>query len=114
MPIKEEEEEEPKKDTGEPGHKCVPNLCRAFYAFRTLSLHVVSPAPSTRVQGVLHVPPAVPVYVPSDCCMSCAFCKAVDDGDARDAYMDASDVDMLTQFSEAEGEGEGQGWAAPR
>ena len=57
--------EEPKMDTGEPGHGCVQNVCPAFYAFRTLSLRV-SPAPSLRVQSVLHVLRAVPVYVPSD------------------------------------------------
>ena len=44
-------------------------------------------------------------------CMSCVFCTAAeDDADAWDADMDASDVDMFTHFSEAEGEGEGEGW----
>ena len=38
------------------------------------------------------------------CCMSCVFCTAAEDD--PDAW-DASDVDMFTQFSEAEGEGEG-------
>ena len=66
VPIGREEEEEPKKDTGEPEHSCVQKVCRAFYAFRMLSLHV-SPAPSTRVQSGLHVLRAVAVYVPGDC-----------------------------------------------
>ena len=38
------------------------------------------------------------------CCMSCVFCTAAEDD--PEAW-DASDVDMFTQFSEAEGEGEG-------
>ena len=41
------------------------------------------------------------------CCMSCVFCTAAEDD--PDAW-DASDVDMFTQFSEAEGEGEGGEW----
>ena len=41
-------------------------------------------------------------------CISCVFCTAAEDD--PDAW-DASDVDMFTQFSEAEGEGEGgEGW----
>ena len=40
--------------------------------------------------------------------MSCVFCTAAEDD--PDAW-DASDVDMFTQFSEAEGEGKGgEGW----
>ena len=65
LPIKEEEVEEPKMDTGEPGHRCVQNLCRASYSFRTLSC-VVCPAPSLRVQNVLHALRAVPLHVPGD------------------------------------------------
>ena len=65
VPIKEEEVEEPKMDSGEPGHMCVQNVCRAVYAFRTLSLRV-SPASWLRVQSVLHVSRAVPAYVRGD------------------------------------------------
>ena len=65
LQIKQEEVEEPKMDTGEPGHRCVQNVRRASYSFRTLS-RVVSPAPSLRVQNVLHAVRAVPPHVPAD------------------------------------------------
>ena len=65
LPIKEEAMEEPKMDTREPGHRCMQNVCRASYLFRTLS-RVVSPAPSFRVQNVLYALRAVPSHVPGD------------------------------------------------
>ena len=65
VPIKEEEVEEAEMDTGEPGHTCRQNVCRASHSFCTLS-RVVSPAPSLRVQSVLHVSCAVPVHVHGD------------------------------------------------
>ena len=65
LPIKHEEVEEPKMDTGAPGHRCVQNVCRVSYLFRTLSL-VVSPAPPLRVPNVLHALRAVPLHVPGD------------------------------------------------
>ena len=65
LPIKEEQVEEPKMDTGERGHRCVQNVCRASYSFRTLS-RVVSLAPSLRVQNVLDALRAVPSHVHGD------------------------------------------------
>ena len=65
VPIKQEEVEEPKMDTPEPGHNCVQNVCRASYSFRTLSL-VVSPAPPLCAPDVLHSLRVVPPHVPGD------------------------------------------------
>ena len=67
-------------------------MCKAFYTFRVLS----------------------PCMSLVTACMSCALCTAaeLDDADAWDADMDASDVEMYTQFSQAEGEGEGEEWGA--
>ena len=63
LPIKQKEVEEPKMDAGDPGQRCVQNVCRASYSLRTLSL-VVAPAPSLRVPNVLHALRAVPPLVP--------------------------------------------------
>ena len=52
--------------------------------------------------------PGMSLVTACTCCMSCVFSTAAEDD--PNAW-DASDVDMFTQFSGAEGEGEGQdGW----
>ena len=120
--IKEEQHstagEEPKKDesahpTGDPGHRCVQNLCRAVHAFRASSLYV-SPAPSSRVQSVLHVPRTVPHMSLVTAYIFGAFCTAAKPDYADESVWDAdkdnnSDVDVYTQFSE----GDGEGWPDP-
>ena len=58
---------------------------RASYSFRALS-------------------PGMSLVTDCMCCMSCMFSTAAEDD--PEAW-DATDVDMFTQFSEAEGEGEG-------
>ena len=111
MPIKEEEEEEPKKDTSELGHRCMQKVCRAFYAFRTLSLNV-SPAPRLVCKAFCTFRALSPCMSLMTACMSYAFCTVAepDDADAWDADNNASDVAMYTQFSEGEMEGETEGW----
>ena len=64
-------------------------MSRASYSFRALS-------------------PGMSLVTACMCCMSCMFSTAAEDDPKA---WDASDVDMFTQFSEAEGEGEGgEGW----
>ena len=64
-------------------------MSRASFSFRALS-------------------PGMSLVTACMCCMSCMFSTAAEDD--PDAW-DASDLDMFTQFSEAEGEGEGrEGW----
>ena len=64
-------------------------VSRASDSFRTLS-------------------PGMSLVTAGMCCMSCMFSTAAEDDPGA---WDASDVDMFTQFSEAEGEGEGgEGW----
>ena len=100
--------EEPKKDesayrTSDLSHKCVRNVCRAFHALCALFLYVF-PAPSSRVQSVLHVPRAVPLYVTGDCLHVRAFCTPAEPDCAVEGVWDAdkdsaTDLDMYTQFS---------------